>query len=78
MTNLMTESFVQQAVNSTEQFPIDFDDVWQGLGYSTKGNAVRTLENECMEGLDFLSNLIKSTGGRPSKQYRHNSKGYSL
>jgi hypothetical protein len=49
---------------SLEAFPVDFDDAWQWIGYSTKGNALRMLQDNFKEGKDFLSKLIKSTGGR--------------
>jgi phage anti-repressor protein len=52
---------------SPEEFPIDFDDAWRWLGYSTKQKAESKLRNNFEEGLDFLTKGLKtSTGGRPS------------
>ena len=52
---------------STENFPVDFDDAWQWLGYSTKQKALNTLKNNFEEDMDFLTKGLKtSTGGRPS------------
>jgi phage anti-repressor protein len=51
---------------STEQYPVDFDQAWQWVGYSTKGNALRKLQENFEEGIDFdLSKLInqKSSQG---------------
>lgn len=39
---------------SQDRFPVDFDQAWQWIGYSTKGNARRKLEADFVEGLDYL------------------------
>jgi phage anti-repressor protein len=69
MTNLtFSQSLAQQYFQSTEQFPIDFDDAWVWLGYSAKQKAEQSLYGYFEEGLDFLTSGLKtSTGGRPSK-----------
>lgn len=38
----------------TSQFKVNFDDMWQWVGYSTKANAKRTLETNFEEELDFI------------------------
>lgn len=58
-------------VRSADQFPVDFDEGWQWLGYSQKGHA-KTAFEKCgfVEGVDFLRELEKSSGGRrPEKIY---------
>jgi phage anti-repressor protein len=69
MTNLtFSQNLAQQYFQSAEQFPIDFDDAWVWLGYSTKQKAEQSLYGYFEEGLDFLTSGLKtSTGGRPSK-----------
>ena len=57
----------QQLYTSAEQFPIDFDDAWVWLGYTTKQKALKKLNAHFEEGIDFLTRGLKSsTGGRPS------------
>ena len=54
-------------LESTEEYPVDFDEAWQWLGYSTKQKAKSKLEENFEEGIDFLTKGLKSsTGGRPS------------
>lgn len=59
----------QQLYKSSEQFPIDFEDAQEWLGFSTKGNAKRSfLKAGFIEGLDFRVFIINdknSLGGRP-------------
>ena len=55
-------------VQSTDQFPVDFDDAWQWIGYSSKQKAKSKLTNNFEEDIDFLTKWVKtSTGGRPSE-----------
>lgn len=57
-----------QIYNSGEQFPVDFDDAWQWLGYAKKQNAKDTLVDYFEEKIDFVRCGVKSsTGGRPSE-----------
>ena len=70
MTSLNT--LVQSWVKSDAEFPVDFDLLWQGLGYSTKGNALRKLEQaEMLEGQDFgiIIRNDKNSAGAPTKHY---------
>jgi hypothetical protein len=58
MTNLaFSQSLAQQYFQSTEQFPIDFDDAWVWLGYSRKDSAKRKLVEYFERGLDFSTEL---------------------
>jgi phage anti-repressor protein len=54
---------------STEQFPVDFDQAWQWVEYSTKQKAREALERNFEERQDFLTLRLKSTGGRPGDGY---------
>jgi hypothetical protein len=60
-------------LDSTEQFPVDFDDAWQWVGYSTKGHAANALQSNFEEEVEFLRTIVKtysSEGGRPFQQIK--------
>jgi anti-repressor protein len=40
-------------VQSTEKYPVDFDEAWQWIGYSCKDNALAALKKDFEEGTDF-------------------------
>ena len=51
-------------VQSTEQFPIDFDAAWKWIGYSTKQKAKNKLTNNFNIGLDYtLTQTVKRVEG---------------
>lgn len=57
-------------LESQEDFPIDFDDAWRWLGFSTKQKALEKLKAHHIEGLEFLTVGLKTSskkGGRPSE-----------
>ena len=60
---------------STNEFPVDFDDAWQWIGYATKQKAKNKLLNNFEEGLDFnLTQTVKvqKEGRRTvSRPYEH-------
>lgn len=63
---IQTATALAESVNP---FPIDFDNAWRWVGYSKKENAKRKLENSQLQaGIDFSSELSKSTGGRPAEK----------
>lgn len=63
----LTEGLVFELLYSDQEFPVDFDNAWQWLGYSTKQKALKTLKSNFKEGIDFLTFGLKSpSGGRPS------------
>jgi phage anti-repressor protein len=68
MTNLtFNQSLAVSLYQSDEQFPVDFDDAWQWLGYARKDVAKRLLVR-FKEGRDFSTSKWKtSTGGRSSE-----------
>lgn len=58
--NTFTLVLKQEYMSSNETFPIDFDDAWQWLGYSTKQKAKTKLVNNFKTGLDFnLTQTVK-------------------
>jgi phage anti-repressor protein len=58
-----TMALAQNIYSSNEQFPINFDDAWQWLGYSKKSNAKRTLVQNFERDFDFLINEQATTTG---------------
>ena len=66
------KALVRSWVNSNEEFSVDFDLLWQGLGYTRKDNALVAMKNAALvEGQDFRVFLRnqENLGGRPTKQY---------
>lgn len=65
----------QSLVESTEQYPVDFDDLWYWCEYSNKANALRVLQREMAESIDFTQiirideNKIGDLRGRPTTKY---------
>jgi hypothetical protein len=60
MSNILSAEFVQTAIDAEKngnQFPINFDDVWETLGYSRKDNTVRALLNSRVNTSPYI--LIK-------------------
>ena len=71
-TDLMTiaKSWLQRE----EQFPIDFDEIWERAGYARRDVATRAFEAatrnfKLVAGLDFSALKRESTGGRPSQTF---------
>jgi phage anti-repressor protein len=66
--NTFSLVLAQEYVDSDEQFPVNFDDAWQWLGYSSKQKAKNKLSNNFDEEIDYLTKWVKTTqGGRPSE-----------
>lgn len=59
-------------VESQDEFPVDFDNAWKWVGFSTKGNAKRKLENSPLQaGVDYLSDRINNGDrGKPKEIIR--------
>lgn len=52
----------QQLLNSSEKFPVDFEEAWMWLGFKTKGNAKRSLLNSgFIENEEYLLICDKAT-----------------
>jgi phage anti-repressor protein len=51
---LAIQEIIKSQVESTNQFPVDFDEYWQWLGYSRKNNAKRAfIDSDFQEGFDY-------------------------
>lgn len=63
---ILTPELVQQIINSTEEFPVDFDNAWRWIGWNKKQDGRDVLFNNFNEGVDFLRKGVKtSRAGRP-------------
>lgn len=57
-------------LDSTDEFPVDFDEAWEWLGFANKASAKRKLSS-FVEGVDFSTCMLKTpSGGRPSESIR--------
>jgi phage anti-repressor protein len=55
-------------LGSGKEYPVDFEDAWQWLGYSSKQAAKKKLTRNFEQGEDYLSEWMKTPdGGRPSE-----------
>ena len=54
---IVTKDLVQSFINSGDRFPVDFDNAWQWLGYSTKQKAKNRLIDNFESGIDYTINL---------------------
>lgn len=45
-------------IKSKDKFPVDFDKVWQWIGYSRKDSAKRSLESYFRKGIDYRSTTV--------------------
>ena len=56
-------------ISSGKEFPVDFDDAWQWIGWTVKQTGKNVLLNNFEEGVDFLRETSKNCGrGRPGDQ----------
>lgn len=53
--NISIQSQIKNIVESDKEFAVAFDEAWQWLEYSSKGNAKRTLTANFVEGIDYSS-----------------------
>lgn len=68
VTALAISEAIEWVVLADSEYPVDFDDAWKWVGYSSKGNAKTLLQKEFSEGQDFFCEPRKSTGGRPGEE----------
>lgn len=54
----------QAIAQSEKPYPVNFDDAWQWVGYARKDSALRAIQENFEEGLDFSTIKGKSTGGK--------------
>ena len=64
------QDFALSLYFSDDQFPIDFDDAWQWLGYSTKQKAKLKLQRNFEVEVDFTSfnQVVKCADGKGSSR----------
>lgn len=56
-------------VQSTEDYPVDFDRLWKWCGYSRKDSAKRVLLEMLEQGIDYQSTELRTgVGGTPKQQ----------
>lgn len=64
----LSRELVFLLLETEESFPVDFDDTWKWIGWTTKQQGKEQLINNFIEGIDFLRKGLKSpSGGRPSE-----------
>ena len=62
----LSDGLVFALLQSSEEFPVDFDDAWQWIGYSRKSDAKKVLEVNFDKGSDFCGDFRKNNfRGRP-------------
>jgi hypothetical protein len=61
---------IEVLAKSSDEYPVNFDDAWQWIGYATKGSAKRVLEANFKTELDYrvvFNSPVKNSLGRPSE-----------
>jgi phage anti-repressor protein len=56
--------------SNSNPFPVDFDEAWQWVGFTTKGNAFRLLKRKFKQNIDYQVFIFKDKnpqGGRPKE-----------
>lgn len=48
------DELIGELVDIEDLFPVNVDDVWKKIGYTTKGNAKKALSTQFQEGIDFI------------------------
>jgi hypothetical protein len=47
----MIKEMLDDAMKSDDDFPVNLDNVWGPLGYSTKGNFTSLVKEKCIQGI---------------------------
>lgn len=65
----LSESLIFTLLNSDNEFPVDFDDAWQWVGYTRKENALNKLSNNFDIDLDYIKdkNIFSPFGEKMEK-----------
>lgn len=68
----LTQELVKTFIESSNPFPVDFEDAWQWAGYSRKDPAIRVLKTSFTESEDYVISHIKveNSKGRPIHEYK--------
>jgi hypothetical protein len=90
----LASGFIKAFDDNGNDFPIDFDDAWHFLGYSTKANGLRKFKGggfkegfdyRCMKGIVITANANPSEpdenvdlGGRPADKYYMTTNAFEL
>jgi phage anti-repressor protein len=75
----LTPEIVFGIIRSDKEFPIDFDEAWRWIGYSSKQKAEDALRLCCIEDIDFSTlGLKSSTGGRRAKHIGLTVEGFKM
>ena len=75
MNALFNADTALSLLNAQDDFPVDFDDAWEWIGYSTKQAAKKKLTRNFIVGTDYLSKWMSvahsngSTASRTEKIY---------
>jgi phage anti-repressor protein len=56
--NTFSLALAQEYISSEDQFPVNFDDAWQWLGYSSKQKAKNKLTRNFEKGIDYLTKWL--------------------
>jgi anti-repressor protein len=59
-----SHELARSLLQSSDLFPVDLDDAWRWIGYSTKQKAKNKLTNNFVSGIDFLTEWLKTVTGR--------------
>lgn len=72
--NIVVQTAIKEQLESSEQFPVDFDVYWEWLGFSRKDNAKRSFESSgFIADIDFRVSLISEENpkvGRPLEKIK--------
>jgi hypothetical protein len=71
---MFTTSSIASYIESPDACTIELTEaIWTELGWTTKGDVVRKIESELIEGTDYItevfSKVANNSGGRPTKVY---------
>lgn len=72
MAELLSIELVKTFVESTEDFPVDFDDAWRWIGYSRKDTAKELLLSKFESGFDYIIFAPEQTGAKKRGRGGHN------
>jgi len=65
--NFNTEELIDQWIQEEDQgvqYPVDLDIAWQLAGYKKKQDGVISVQNNLIEGVDFLRTTVKNPSGK--------------
>ncbi|WP_013325676.1 hypothetical protein [Gloeothece verrucosa] len=68
---LFSQQTALTLIQSNDPFPVDFEQAWNWIAYSTKQKAKNKLLNNFEKGIDYLTEWVKTpSGGRPSESIK--------